>query len=127
MFESVDQYGPISAGAEEPPPLFILRQCDWAYLRWRGGTCELFCRDKPYGGLSPLARRNRLKNPQCAIQSGPISAGAEEPREHYTPPRHHRAYLRWRGGTCELFSKCLPNGGLSPLARRNLRSHEPST
>ena len=72
------------------------------------------------GGLSPLARGNRLDPRFLLIAAGPIPAHAGEPALPWVPLTPCRAYPRSRGGTQIVGMALAMLVGLSPLARGNL-------
>ncbi len=72
--------GPIPACAGEPTEQVSHWCCDGAYPRLRGGTLSMCCERGWVGGLSPLARGNRVLRRDNLIFCGPIPACAGEPR-----------------------------------------------
>ena len=114
--------GPIPARAGEPSiqtPCWHSRE---AYPRSRGGTsaCRL---GWPAGsGLSPLARGNLKMAREVGYPLGPIPARAGEPKSKVNKDVMGWAYPRSRGGTRSQNQWLSSLGGLSPLARGNLRA-----
>jgi len=70
---------PIPARAGEPRPSVSARQKNAAYPRSRGGTFSSVMEYSRLGGLSPLARGNRLHRASLSGVRGPIPARAGEP------------------------------------------------
>ena len=73
-------YGPIPAGAGEPPNSPSALPQFRAYPRWRGGTFNNHTTQSGEAGLSPLARGNLHVVVSQVSGMGPIPAGAGEPR-----------------------------------------------
>ncbi len=72
-------------------------------------------------GLSPLARGNQDFIQLYRLYRGPIPARAGEPFDKRLCAPSTRAYPRSRGGTARRRHQRQMAGGLSPLARGNLR------
>ena len=85
----------------------------------RGGTIVLVAMLIGLGGLSPLARGNRLVHAQGSVLQGSIPACAGEPHMTRRSAHLRRVYPRLRGGTSAKPWVCWPRSGLSPLARGN--------
>ena len=75
------------------------------------------------GGLSPLARGNRLTVRAPEAVQGPIPARAGQPSSCVSLLAGQRAYPRSRGATATAPHGHPATGGLSPLARGNPISH----
>ena len=91
-----------------------------AYPRSHGATGKAFPYPADAGGLSPLARGNRLAHLLIHADDGPIPARTGQPTQ--TPTRRYmpRAYPRSHGATPRLPTDPVDVMGLSPLARGNL-------
>ena len=111
--------GPIPAGAGQPGWSGWIGCASRAYPRWRGAT---LMRRRTYAftaGLSPLARGNRIQTDRGPSASGPIPAGAGQPRWRALGAPDCWAYPRWRGATRSTRASKRRVRGLSPLARGN--------
>ena len=117
--ELFDQ-GSIPACAGEPQR--PARRCGprRVYPRLRGGTSASRPHQRPFSGLSPLARGNRSRSrPTCHwIRSIPACAG--EPNGSRLIQTPQGVYPRLRGGTWSSIFWIVCLSGLSPLARGNL-------
>ena len=112
-------WGPIPARAGEPGRACRPDTHGGAYPRSRGGT-DLGGQACGGGeGLSPLARGNRIHDPEEAQQIGPIPARAGEPKRLPQLEPTTWAYPRSRGGTRHGRAALAHSSGLSPLARGN--------
>ena len=92
--------GPIPARAGQPWRWRPGLGAGGAYPRSRGATTLSLPSCHAQGGLSPLARGNRLAALQNPSAQGPIPARAGQPPRSQMRLRRRRAYPRSRGATC---------------------------
>ncbi len=96
-----------------------------AYPRRCGGTNMVPVGTATYQGLSPQVRGNLSIPDDLSIATGPIPAGAGEPKNFEGIPRIFGAYPRRCGGTFSVVAGGAAGGGLSPQVRGN-RSQRPA-
>ena len=91
------------------------------YPRVCGGTRRRGRRTSSPAGLSPRVRGNPTTGRGDEDPTGSIPACAGEPVRHHQPAGRPRVYPRVCGGTQFLPHKPIPQVGLSPRVRGNLR------
>ena len=111
--------GPIPAGAGEPDYDVSEWRNFWAYPRGCGGTAISENALRSTLGLSPRVRGNRQRCQSLIFTSGPIPAGAGEPRCGISGDSILRAYPRGCGGTRIEWPDLKSSWGLSPRVRGN--------
>ena len=109
----------ISARAEEPPTRRCAACRGGAHLRASGGTSAADVAAEWEAGASPRERRNPARDSARHLQSGRISARAEEPLEEPVTVTGLKAHLRASGGTCLIRRRVACLAGASPRERRN--------
>ena len=111
--------GPIPARTGQPGNVQHVGGGHGAYPRSHGATAGIDLAHQHGGGLSPLARGNRIYKafPQAPIR--PIPARTGQPLRYFPCLFRPRAYPRSHGATGLCFLRGGLYLGLSPLARGN--------
>ena len=113
--------GSIPACAGEPGPTAGSTHRCRVYPRLRGGTLFACLAGRNELGLSPLARGNLEWSRTRNAFRGSIPACAGEPSASTRKKTSSGVYPRLRGGTIGCLGNGCFGGGLSPLARGNLK------
>ena len=109
--------GPIPAGAGGTRQRPFHRGGGRAYPRRRGGNLAAVWAAVRDEGLSPQARGERASLAACALNRGPIPAGAGGTTPKPCAVSGIRAYPRRRGGNIRRLRRGKLRAGLSPQAR----------